>query len=183
MNLTAPVYYDEIVARCKQGDKSGYELLYRRYAKAMFNTSLRIVNNRADAEDVLQEAFLAAFRLDQFDYSSSFGAWLKKIVINKSIDFLRKKRLTVVDMDESWLPNLVSENDSVDEHSLQLKVEAIKQAIIKLPSGYRTVVSLHLFEDYSYDEIAETLNISTVTVRTQYHRARQKLIQLMQKAD
>lgn len=181
LNLTATVYYDELVAKCKQGDKLGYELLYRQYAKAMFNTSLRIVNNRADAEDVLQEAFIAAFKLDQFDYTSTFGAWLKRIVINKSIDFLRKRKLTVVDIDDVSTGHMISDDVLHDEEQLKLKVDEIKQAIIKLPSGYRTVLSLHLFEDYDYDEIAETLNISAVTVRTQYHRAKQKLLQLLQK--
>ena len=181
MNLTATVYYDELVAKCKQGDKLGYELLYRQYAKAMFNTSLRIVNNRADAEDILQEAFIAAFKLDQFDYTSTFGAWLKRIVINKSIDFLRKRKLTVVDIDDVPTGHIISDDVFHDEEQLKLKVDEIKQAIIKLPSGYRTVLSLHLFEDYDYDEIAETLNISAVTVRTQYHRAKQKLLQLLQK--
>lgn len=180
MNLTATVYYDELVAKCKQGDKLGYELLYRQYAKPMFNTSLRIVNNRADAEDVLQEAFVAAFKLDQFDYSSTFGAWLKRIVINKSIDFLRRRKLTVVDIDEVTISH-AAEMEITDEEPLRLKVEEIRQAIIKLPSGYRTVLSLYLFEGYDYEEIGEILNITGSTVRTQYHRAKQKLLQLMQK--
>ena len=179
MNLTATVYYDELVAKCKQGDKYSYELLYRQYARAMFNTSLRIVNNRADAEDVLQEAFVAAFKLESFDYSSSFGAWLKRIVVNKSIDLLRRRKLAVVDMDDAVLN--VSESEMPDEETLNLKVEEIKQAIIKLPSGYRTVLSLSLFEGYDYSEIADMMKISEVTVRTQYHRAKQKLLQLLQK--
>lgn len=180
MNLTATVYYDELVARCKQGDQASFELLYRQYARAMFNTSLRIVNNRADAEDVLQEAFVAAFRLDQFDYSSTFGAWLKKIVVNKSIDLLRRRKLTVIDIDEVSV-NGAPEADTIDEESWNLKVESVKKAIIQLPSGYRTVLSLFLFEGYDYDEIAEILEISGSTVRTQYHRAKLKLLQLLQK--
>ncbi len=180
LNLTATVYYDEVVARCKRGDSSGYELLYKQYAKSMFNTSLRIVNNRADAEDVLQESFLAAFKLDNFDFSSTFGAWLKRIVINKSIDLLRRRKLTVVDMDEAML-NYGSETDQPDEELMKLKVEEIRHAVIKLPSGYRTVLSLHLFEGYDYQDIAAMLEISESTVRTQYHRAKQKLLQLMQK--
>jgi RNA polymerase sigma-70 factor (ECF subfamily) len=180
LNLTATVYYDELVARCKDGDQASYELLYRQYAKAMFNTSLRIVNNRADAEDVLQESFLAAFRLDQFDYSATFGAWLKKIVINKSIDLLRRRKLTVVDIDDVNIGE-VSDIESIDEETWILKVDAIKKAMIQLPSGYRTVLSLVLFEGYSYDEVAEALQITGSTVRTQYHRAKLKLLQSLQK--
>ncbi|MGZ5255775.1 MAG: RNA polymerase sigma factor [Flavitalea sp.] len=182
MNLTATVYYDELVAKCKQGDKYSYELLYRQYAKSMFNTSLRIVNNRSDAEDVLQESFIAAFQLDHFDFSSTFGAWLKRIVINKSIDLLRRRKLTVVDMDEIQVNGFV-ESDIPDEESVQMKVEKIKQALIRLPSGYRTVLSLSLFEGYDYEEIGEIMKISGSTVRTQYHRAKQKLLQYLQKEE
>lgn len=182
LNLTATVFPDDLVARCKEGDTSSYTLLYQQYSRAMYNTSLRIVNNSADAEDVLQEAFLAAFRLDNFDYTSTFGAWLKRIVINKSIDMLRKKRVKIVEIG----PGLAEETGETGNHGdheeeVQLKVETIKQTITQLPPGYRTVLSLHLFENYDYEEIAEIMNISPVTVRTQYHRARTKLLALMKK--
>lgn len=180
MELTASVYYDELVARCKEGDAQGYERLYRQYAKAMYNTSLRIVNNPADAEDVLQESFVAAFKLDQFDYSSTFGAWLKRIVINKSIDLLRKRKWQVIHLEDSPL-ELMDEETIADEEHLQLKVEAIKKAVAALPDGYRTVISLSLFEGYDNDEIAGILNITESTVRTQYHRARQKLLHTLKK--
>jgi RNA polymerase sigma factor (sigma-70 family) len=178
LELTASVYYDELVARCKQGDALSYERLYKQYAKAMFNTSLRIVNNVADAEDVLQESFVAAFNLDRFDYSSTFGAWLKRIVINRSIDLLRRKKIEVIHIDE--MSNDVTE-EIVEEENIQLKVDEIKKAIAALPDGYRTVLSLALFEGYDHEEIAEILNITGSTVRTQYHRAKQKLLHTLQK--
>lgn len=180
VNLTATVYHDDLVAKCKQGDKYSYELLYHRYAKAMFNTSLRIVNNRADAEDVLQESFIAAFRLDSFDYSSTFGAWLKRIVINKSIDVLRRRNMGVVEMNDG-LYESVADTGQADDDYTQLKAEAIKKAMIQLPAGYRTVLSLYLFEGYDYEEISAIMGISETTVRTQYHRGKLKLLQLMQK--
>lgn len=180
MNLTATVYHDELVAKCKQGDQYSFELLYHRYAKAMFNTSLRIVNNRADAEDILQEAFLAAFRLDDFDYSSTFGAWLKRIVINKSIDLLRRRHLVVVEMNDG-LYQAVPDTVTDDDEEIQLKAGEIKKALIQLPAGYRTVLSLFLFEGYDYEEISEIMGISESTVRTQYHRGKLKLLQLLQK--
>lgn len=180
MNLTATVYHDELVSRCKAGDRYSYELLYHRYATAMFNTSLRIVNNRSDAEDVLQEAFMAAFRLDDFDFSSTFGAWLKRIVVNKSIDVLRRRNMMVVDINDDIYERL-PEDEIPDEENIQLKAAAIKTAMIRLPAGYRTVLSLHLFEGYDYEEISRIMNISVTTVRTQYHRGKLKLLQLMQK--
>jgi RNA polymerase sigma factor (sigma-70 family) len=180
LDLTATIYYDALVAKCKQGDRHSYELLYRQYAKAMFNTSIRIVNNTADAEDVLQEAFAAAFQLESFDYSSTFGAWLKRIVINKSIDVLRRRNLVVVEMNESAFQTL-TDTEPVDEEQIQLKANEIIKAMILLPGGYRTVLSLYLFEGYDYEEISEIMNISATTVRTQYHRGKQKLLQLLQK--
>src|ERR1700704_2219195 len=106
----------------------------------MYNTSLRIVNNSADAEDVLQEAFLDAFRsLNDFNYRSTFGAWLKKIVINKSINTLRKRKMNMMDMDETGIAE-IPEEERVDEEALRFKVEEVKRSIQKLPDGYRTVL-------------------------------------------
>jgi RNA polymerase sigma-70 factor (ECF subfamily) len=179
VELTTVLFYDELVAKCKQGNVQSYELLYRQYAKAMFNTSLRIVNNASDAEDVLQESFAAAFHyLDKFDYSSTFGAWLKRIVINKSINALRRQKLILVDIHETAADEM-QEEMMPDEDTIQWKVEEIRKAISRLPTGYRTVLSLFLFEGYDYEEIGDILQISGSTVRTQYHRAKQKLLDMI----
>ncbi|THU39920.1 RNA polymerase sigma factor [Niastella caeni] len=179
MELTANIIRDELVERCKQGDPQSFHTLYRQYSKAMYNTSLRIVNNSADAEDVLQEAFLDAFRsLHDFHYRSTFGAWLKKIVINKSINILRKRRNGLVDMESTEL-QAVAEDEPMNENEVQYKVEEVKRMITKLPDGYRTVLSLYLLEGYDHEEISQILNISHNTVRTQYVRAKQKLLTLI----
>jgi RNA polymerase sigma-70 factor (ECF subfamily) len=170
---------DELVERCKLGDSAGYETLYRQYAKAMYNTSLRIVNNTADAEDVLQEAFLDAFRsLNDFQYHSTFGAWLKRIVINKSINILRKRKMDLVELDKSNAHTMMEE-ETGDEQELQYKVEQVKKAIQKLADGYRTVLSLYLLEGYDQEEISQILGITHNTVRTQYIRAKQKLLLIL----
>ena len=179
MELTAPILHDELVERCKHGDPRSYAELYQKYSKAMYNTSLRIVNNTGDAEDVLQESFTDAFSaIETFQYKSTFGAWLKKIVINKSINYLRKKKMELIDMEKTNIGHL-PEEESLDEKGIQLKVEEIKRAVKLLPNGYRTVLSLYLFEGYDHEEIAEILRISHATVRTQYMRAKQKLISLI----
>lgn len=176
MELTANIIRDELVERCKQGDSLGYEALYRQYAKAMYNTSLRIVNNTADAEDVLQESFLDAFRsLQEFSYRSTFGAWLKKIVINKSINVLRKRKAVLVEMDTVEAQD-VAADEQVNEEEIRYKVEEVKKMIGKLPDGYRAVLTLYLLEGYDHEEISQILNISHNTVRTQYVRAKQKLL-------
>jgi RNA polymerase sigma factor (sigma-70 family) len=176
LELTATTIRDELVERCKKGDRQGYSLLYNKYSRAMYNTSLRIVNNSADAEDVLQEAFLDAFRsLNDFHYRSTFGAWLKKIVINKSINSLRKRKPNQEIVEESVVYSL-PDSDGVDEAEIAYKVEEVKKAIRRLPDGYRTVLSLYLLEGYDHEEISEILGISHNTVRTQYIRAKQKLL-------
>lgn len=179
MELTAPINRDELVEKCKLGDSQSYHTIYQRYAKAMYNTSLRIVNNTADAEDVLQDAFVDAFRsLDDFHYRSTFGAWLKKIVVNKSITMLKKKKLTLIDIEQSEIV-FISDDETVDEEQLDYKVQEVKKAILKLPDGYRTVISLYLLEGYDQEEISEILGISHNTVRTQYIRAKQRLLQII----
>ena len=179
MELTANIIRDELVERCKQGDTQSFQTLYRQYSKAMFNTSLRIVNNTADAEDVLQESFLDAFRsLHDFHYRSTFGAWLKRIVINKSINILRKRRNDLVDMESTEI-QAVTDEESVNEEEIKYRVEEVKKMITRLPDGYRTVLSLYLLEGYDHEEISQILNISHNTVRTQYVRAKQKLLTLI----
>lgn len=179
MELTANIIRDELVERCKQGDPQSFQTLYRQYSKAMYNTSLRIVNNTADAEDVLQESFLDAFRsLHDFHYRSTFGAWLKRIVINKSINVLRKRPNGLVDMESIEL-QAVADEEPENEEEIHYKVEEVKRMITRLPDGYRTVLSLYLLEGYDHEEISQILNISHNTVRTQYVRAKQKLLTLI----
>ena len=176
MELTASIYYDDLVERCKQGSAVGFKQLYQQYAKAMFNTSLRIVNNAADAEDIVQEAFSDAFKnIRRFNYQSTFGAWIKRIVINKSINLLRDKKLKLVDINQANISELENEEE-LDEENIQFQVEEIKNAVQMLPDGYRTVFTLNAFEGYDYDEIAEILNISSTTALTQYHRAKKQLL-------
>ena len=179
LELTEPILHDELVERCKQGDSRSFAELYHKYSKAMYNTSLRIVNNSGDAEDVLQESFTDAFRsLGEFHYKSTFGAWLKRIVINKSINQLRKRKMDLIDIEKTNIGHL-PEEETLDEKDIQLKVEDIKRAVGLLPNGYRTVLTLYLFEGYDQEEIAEILRVSHATVRTQYMRAKQKLLSLI----
>lgn len=129
------------------------------------------------AEDVLQEAFVNAFQnLKSYQGKATFGAWLKKIVVNKAISVLRKNRLEMVLTDTH--PDVVEE-DGVNEEELELKVERVKEAIQRLPNGFRVVFSLYLLEGYDHKEIAEILDISESTSKTQYNRAKKKLKELL----
>ena len=181
LELTAQIQQDELVERCRRRDPRSYTELYNKYSKAMYNTSLRIVNHTGDAEDVLMESFTDAFAaIDSFAYKSTFGAWLKRIVINKSINTLRKRKLDIVDIDRTNAGELAGE-EGPGEEDIQFKMDEVKRAIKELPNGYRTVLTLYLLEGYDQEEIAEILQIAHTTVRTQYIRAKQKLISILKK--
>ena len=169
--------HKELIDACKKGNQAAQFRIYELYFKAMYNTALRIVGDPNDAEDVMQEAFLKAFqKLDTYRGKVSFGAWLKKIVINKALDFikLRKQALRLDDVKADDLP-LEQEEELIVKYDPQV----IKQAIHNLPEGYRIVLSLFLLEGYDHDEISSILDISNATSRTQYHRAKKKLIELL----
>lgn len=175
------VYIDkhvELVAGCRKGDRKAQFEIYKLYAKAMYNVALRIVNHDAEAEDVLQEGFLDAFtRIDTFRGETTFGLWLKQIIINKSINQLRKRKAEFISIDEID----VADNETDDQEELELKVNEIREAVARLPDGYRVVLTLYLFEGYDHEEISHILKISENTSRTQYMRAKMKLNGLLEK--
>ena len=168
----------DIIDRCKDGDQKAFYEIYKLYSKAMFNVSYRIVGSQEAAEDVLQESFVNAFQsIRNFRGTASFGAWLKKIVVNKAISQLRKNQLDVVNMDDQF--DLKDEGGYKDDEDLGLKVESVRKAIQKLPNGFRIVFSLYLLEGYDHKEIAEILKISESTSKTQYIRAKKKLKEIL----
>ena len=174
------VYIDkhvELVNECRTGSRKAQFELYKLYASAMYNVALRIVNDDAEAEDVLQEAFLDAFnRVKDFRQETTFGLWLKQIVINRAINYLRKRKLDLISLDEVE----VADEPNYDESETVLKVEAIKAAMNELPDGYRVVLTLYLFEGYDHEEIAHILKITENTSRSQYMRAKRKLNSLLE---
>lgn len=176
--MAHPTYTDvnaAVIDRCKKGERKAFQELYNLYAKAMFNISLRILNNSAEAEEVLQDSFLKAFvKIDSYDPAHSFGAWLKRIVINGSLDVLKKRKPAFVPLETI---EYVQEEDPEEE--IAFDVEAIKKCMANLPDGYRTILSLFLFEDCSHKEIASLLGISEGTSKSQYNRAKKKLIELV----
>jgi RNA polymerase sigma factor (sigma-70 family) len=181
LQLTLVQERDELVERCKNGDTPGYKELYNQYVKAMYNTCLRILNNATEAEDVLQESFIEAFKnLHSFEYRTSFGGWLKQICINRSINHLKKRKVVWLNIEKTESYNRADEIP-FDEAEQILKVATVKKAIMQLPDGYRTVLSLYLLEGYDHEEIAGILQVAESTTRSQYIRAKQKLVQLLKK--
>lgn len=162
----------QLVEACKAGSRIAHNELYSEYAKSMYNICYRMMNNAEDARDMLQEGFIEAFtHLSLFRFESTFGAWLKKIMINRCINAVKKKRqMSMVDEDP---PDLAAADEVVDEEKLRLDVARVKRAMDQLPHGARIIFSLYLIEGYDHSEIAEIMQISESTSKTQFMRARQ----------
>ena len=144
-----PDRHADLVKRCQLGERRAQYDLYQQYVKAMYNVCLRIVNHEAEAEDVLQEAFIDAFsHIGTFRGQSTFGAWLKQIVVNRAINHLRTRRLELVSLeseqsgqDEDTDGAEYAEAEPCDDDSVQLEVDRVRRAISQLPEGYRVVLS------------------------------------------
>lgn len=143
----------------------------------MYNVGYRITRNEEEAQDVLQEAFINAFRnLDKYRGDATFGAWLKRIVVNKAINALNKKKHESIPEDDQWD---VAEDVPQVEYGDELTVERVKRGIEQLPDGYRSVLSLYLLEGYDHQEIAEIMGITESTSKSQLNRAKSKLRELL----
>jgi RNA polymerase sigma factor (sigma-70 family) len=169
--------HEELIERCRQGDREAHYKLYKLYSKAMFNVGYRITGNEEDAEDVLQEAFVSAFKnLHHYRADASFGAWLKRIVINKAINVLKKHKWEM--MPENKEIDIADEEEP-QEYLSDLNVDRVRSAIQQLPDGYRSVLSLYLLEGYDHQEIGEIMGISESTSKSQLNRAKNKLKELL----
>jgi RNA polymerase sigma-70 factor (ECF subfamily) len=167
--------HQELIDDCRNGNAKAQFEIYKLYYKAMYNTSLRLVNDRMEAEDVMQEAFLSAFKnIQTYKEEVSFGAWLRKIVVNRSLDVLKKRRIEQTPLDEHKLA-IIDEDDSEILEETRQRVAEVKQVIAELSEGYRILITLHLIEGYDHEEISEILGMTNANVRTSYSRARKKL--------
>ena len=153
--------------------------LYQLYSKAMFNVCYRMMNNREEAEDMLQETFTQAFmKLDSFRYESAFGAWLKRIAINTCINAKNKRKVELTFMDEMHHLDQPVQQENEDEE-VQLTVAGITKAMEKLPEGGRIIFSLYLLEGYDHGEISQILNISESTSKSQFMRAKRRILEIL----
>lgn len=170
---------DQLVLGCKKGDKSAQFAIYKQYYKAMFNTAFRIVNDRFEAEDIMQDSFLAAFtKLDSFSGNVTFGAWLKKIVINNSLTALKKNnRIEKVSLEKVVINKV---EDDTQDYTLLTTAEILNN-VSQLKNNYKVAITLNLIEGYDYEEIAQIMDISYENSRTTISRAKQKLRQLLAK--
>jgi RNA polymerase sigma factor (sigma-70 family) len=157
----------QILERCRQGEAKAQFILYKQYSKAMYNIAIRLLNNKMDAEDVLQESFVTVFdKLGELYNDDAFGSWLKRIVINNCITHLRGNKIEFDDIQDYVLTAYQEEDEE-----LNIDPVIIHNAIKELPSGGRTILVLHALEGYKHREIAGMLGVSESTSKSQYKRA------------
>ena len=167
---------NQLLERCKKGDNSALMQIYKDYYRAMYNTSLRILKDEFEAEDIMQEAFLTAFtKLDTFIGEVTFGAWLKRIVINKSLTQLKKNNKYQDVKMEVIKDTSIEIEDAIDYTSLH--ASKVLERLNSLKDNYRVVLTLNLIEGYDYEEIAQILGYTNENVRTTISRAKKKLKQ------
>jgi RNA polymerase sigma-70 factor (ECF subfamily) len=167
-----------LIEDCRRGSQPAQLALYKKYARKLYLACLRITGNRMEAEEAMQDSFIKVFgRLYQFRDGQNFEAWIHRIAVHTAIDYVRRHS-----PEEEEIPLNYAEPDDRDddrEEAVHYAVEQVKEAMHKLPAGYRIVFSLYLFEGYDMEEIASILNIQPASVRTQYMRAKRKLLNII----
>lgn len=159
----------DLITACKRGDRLAQRELYERYSRKMFAVCLRYIRQRDEAEDVLTEGFMKVFlNISNFKEAGSLEGWIRRIVVNECLGTLRKQRLMYV---ENNIEDFVEVSENMD-HSTQMHADELMDLIQDLPTGYRTIFNLYAIEGYSHKEIAEMLNISENTSKSQLSRAR-----------
>ncbi len=174
-----------MVASAKKGDQKAFERLIKKYRKSVYYMLLKMVKNPDDAEDLTQEAFAKAFNsIEKFDSTFAFSTWLFRIATNNCIDFIRKKRVQTVSIDQPMDGDDGSQmrfdvrDDNLDPNDSMLKSQRkryLTMAIDRLPEKYKQLVELRYFQELSYEEVATELNIPLGTVKAQLFRARELL--------
>ena len=168
---------DSIIEGCVAGKRSAQSALYRKYSSVMLAVCLRYAQNRDEAEDILQEAFLKIFQnINSYRKEGSFEGWMKRIMINHALNFYRKNRKLPFLEDINSINEMeIMEKEEQSVSHAPVSAEKLIALIQLLPPGYRMVFNMYVFEEYSHKEISEALNISENTSKTQLLKARRML--------
>jgi len=167
-----------LVEKCIKNDSRAQMQLYDLYCKAMFNTACNFVKDDDIAKDIMQEAFIKAFKkISTYSGEATFGAWLKRIVVNQSLDWLKKQKLETVDIDDHVIS--IVEHDNNWDVEQETSLNAICHCIEQLPRKCKNVVKLYLLEGYDHQEVAQILKISEIASRSQLSRGKNKLRELL----
>ena len=180
MNKINAKYNDDLIAKCKRGDSLAQHQLFIKYYDSMFAVCSRIVSNQTDAEEIIQDAFVVAFsKIKKLRATAAFGTWLKHIVVNLSINFVKRtKKIALEEYSDDFIDEIPDESPIYN-----LSKQTISGAVAQLPDGCRIIFGLYLLDNYKHHEIARLLNISVSTSKSQYQRAKyilkEKLTQII----
>ena len=176
MNV-GPEIHREVIEQSKRGSARDQYVLYHAYSKAMFNICYRMMGNREEAEDMLQESFTDAFRrLESFRYEATFGAWLKRIVVNHCINEIKRKKADLMYFEDM---HLFQQRTEEEDELPEVSVPMIRKAMEALPNGSKMVFSLYLLEGMDHGEISQILGVSESNSKSQYMRAKQRVREIL----
>jgi RNA polymerase sigma-70 factor (ECF subfamily) len=193
-NLSEKALHDySIVKKAIAGDEKAFTELFQRYKDSVFFMILKMVNNRTDAEDLMFEAFEKAFAsLNYYSPQFAFSTWLFKIASNNTIDFIRKKKTLMISIDKDdinpedrgYIYNIQADTLTPEEEAIRSqRADFMREKVALLNGRYRRLIELRYFEEFSYEEIAQTLNIPLGTVKAQLFRARELLLSILEKSE
>lgn len=171
--LRLPTPVEKLTKQCAKGDRRAQRELFDRFSSQMLSVGIRYLRSKEDAEEVLSNTFIKVYeKMDQFRAEGSLGGWIRRIMVNESLNFLRYKRNLFVEVEEE-------NHDSLSHQKLQedINAEHLLRMIAELPLGYRTVFNLYAIEGYNHREIGEMLGISENTSKSQLSKARRQLQQ------
>ncbi|WP_407534840.1 RNA polymerase sigma factor [Elizabethkingia miricola] len=164
----------EIIEQCQKNDRKAQELLYRRYSNVLFSICLRYSGNYENAQDVFQEGFILIFKkITQYSFSGSFEGWIKRVMVNLNLEKYRQKEIWLTEIEEN-MP-LIDEADNDSDDFQNVNYQDLIKYVQNLPTQYRQVFNLYVFEEYTHNEIAESLKISPGTSKSNLSRAREIL--------
>lgn len=169
----------QVIKACMAGEGAAQQQLYNMFAAQMLGVCYRYTKSMDDAQDVLQDGFINVFKnLHQYKLEGEMGAWIRKIMVNAALNYLKRKKRYQADM---LMPDEHLHPVSDDDPMIQMGAKEIAQLIRQLPTGYQTIFNLHAIEGYPHTEIAQLLGVTESTSRTQYMRARKLLIEWLGK--
>lgn len=173
---------DDLINDCKAGKRKAQSVLYKKYAPSLLGLCMRYSKSKDEAEDVLQEGFVKIFsKIGDLQKSISLEPWMKRIMINTAINAYHKnlKHYYHQDIDDIQLED---QDDDVSVYMPEISPDLVLRSVQELPEGYKMVLNMYVFDGFSHQEIADELNISVNTSKTQLLKARRKLKEKFKKA-